>query len=168
MGLIGYFLIWTTLLIFVFLISSCSGNKGDLSRQECLNENLHPDAKVSLSEEAGEIEITLGYINQSDEYIPEIDDFEGNWTLQNSEGKTRARGSILAAGPFEAGESKYPLTWRAKLDPDNYTLMWAEPSMGTVVVEFQVDGEGSGVGIGVIKKETFESTLIEDVKMRTE
>jgi len=154
---------WIFLLSFLLLTTACSRDNDALINDEMVNKYLLPDAKIILSEEPGEIVIALGYKNLSDEYIPEIDNFQGDWILLRSNGEPRARGTVLTAGPFDSHETVYPLEWRAILDPDTYTLTWAAPSMGTVMVQFQVIEEGSGIGVVMIRKETSETFLINNI-----
>ena len=121
-------------------------------------DQVTPIAKVALGED-GTIDIVMGLINESHQPISQQDDFAGQWVLVNSEGRVRARGRVLTAGPLEADEISFPLVWSGALESGTYTLKWGSPSIGTATVEFTAFGNGAGVG--VVRQETSEQFLID-------
>jgi hypothetical protein len=126
-----------------------------------LNENLVPDARITLGEEIGKIDVALGLVNNSDQSIPEIDNFNGSWVLLNSMAEIRARGAVLDIGPIEPNGSTYPLVYSATLEPGTYTLKWGSLSVGTAIIDFEVGGDGENMWVGIPSKETSDAFLIE-------
>lgn len=121
-------------------------------------DRVAPAAQVTLGE--GEtIDIAMGFVNQSNQRIPQQDDFAGQWVLVNGEGEVRARGRVFTAGPLEADETSFPLVWSGVLEPGTYTLRWGSPAIGTLITEFTVSSTGSGVG--VVRQETSDQFLID-------
>lgn len=145
----------------LMVVSGCSIFDEDVGIDSNLNEKLVPDARISLGEEIGKIDITLGLVNISDQPIQEIDNFEGTWVLLNSMTEIRARGAVLAIGPIEPNGSTYPLVYRATLEPGTYTLKWGAMSVGTAIFDFEVSGAGNSFGVGIFGKETSDAFLIE-------
>jgi hypothetical protein len=152
----------------VLMLSSCSTYNENPVAEPNLIEILLPDARISLSEEPGKIKAALGLINTTNQSIPMIENFEGNWVLLNSAGDNRASGAMLTAGPIEPNQSRYPLVWSAKLEPGTYTLKWAAPSLGTVIVNFEVFGDGDSLGVGIIGKEISDDVLIKTENFTTQ
>ena len=146
---------------FLLLIIGCSVLNEDLNIDQNLNEYVVPDAEISLGEEIGKVDVALGLVNNSDQTIPEIDNFEGSWVLLNSMAEIRARGAVLAIGPIEPNGSTYPLVYSATLEPDNYTLKWGSISVGTAIIDFEVGGDGDNLWVGISRKETSDVFLIE-------
>lgn len=152
----------------VLMLSSCSTYNEDPVAGANLNEILVPDARISLSEEPGKIKAALGLVNTTNQSIPMIENFEGNWVLLNSAGNIRASGVMLTAGPIEPNQSRYPLVWSAELEPGTYTLKWAAASVGTVIVNFEVFGDGNSLGVGIMEKETSDDVLIKTENITTQ
>jgi hypothetical protein len=116
-------------------------------------KQVTPAAQVTL-EEGKRIDIAMGFVNQSNQPVPQRDDFAGQWVLVNGEGEVRARGHVLTAGPLAPEETSFPLVWSGVLESGRYTLMWGSPTIGTVTTEFTVfDG---GAGVGVVREEWSE------------
>ena len=69
----------------ILLLSiGCSVLNEDLNIDQNLNEYVVPDAKITLSEEIGKVDVALGLVNNSDQTYPEIDNCDGSWVLLNS------------------------------------------------------------------------------------
>jgi hypothetical protein len=148
------------LISLVMMLCSCSTANEKSSTDPNLNVVLVPDARITLGEEGGKIDVSLGLVNTSDQFVPVIDKFEGNWVLLKNANEIRARGAVLTAGPLDPNEADYPMVWSAKLEADTYILKWGSPSTGTVIVNFEVFGDKDSPGVGISRKETSEAFLI--------
>jgi hypothetical protein len=123
-------------------------------------ERVDPVAEIRPGAEET-VEVRLGLINQTDQPLAEREDFTGQWVLRYSNGKVRASGEMLTAGPLDPKESSFPLTWRSALQTGTYTLQWGAPSVGTTIVEFQVQRDDHGVMIGTLRQQTADAYLVE-------
>jgi hypothetical protein len=140
----------------VWLVAGCTAKGADGDAFSA--DTVTPAAKVNLGGDK-EIEIAMGFSNQSSDRIPAQEDVAGQWTLVNDKGELRARGRVLTAGPLEAGQTSYPLVWSGTLDAGSYTLRWGAPAIGTVTTEFTVFKDGGGVGL--VRQERSEQFLID-------
>ncbi|MFL7811539.1 MAG: hypothetical protein ACK2VD_06820 [Anaerolineae bacterium] len=123
-------------------------------------ERVDPAAEIGPGKEET-VEVRLGLINQTDQALAEKEDFSGQWVLRNSDGELRASGGMFTAGPLDPNERSFPLTWQAELDSGTYTLEWGAPSVGTTIVEFQVQRDDHGVLIGTLRQRTTDAYLVE-------
>jgi hypothetical protein len=123
-------------------------------------ERVNPAAEIGPGEE-GTIEVRLGLINETNQELAEKKDLTGEWVLLNSEGEVRASGGLFTAGPLAPFERSFPLTWRAKLDAGTYTLQWGAPSVGTTIVEFEVQHGDVGVGVDTQRQQTIDQYLVD-------
>jgi len=123
-------------------------------------ERVDPAAEIGPGKEET-VEVRLGLINQTDQALAAKEDFSGQWVLRNSDGELRASGGMFTAGPLDPNERSFPLTWRAELDSGTYTLEWGAPSVGTTIVEFQVQRDDHGVMIGTLRQRTTDAYLVE-------
>jgi hypothetical protein len=123
-------------------------------------ERVDPVAEIGTGEEQT-VEVHLGLINQTDQPLAEKQDFIGQWVLRHSDGNVRASGEMFTAGPLDPNERSLPLTWRAELQTGTYTLEWGAPSVGTTIVEFQVQRDDHGVMIGTLQQRTTDAYLVE-------
>jgi hypothetical protein len=145
----------------LLVLIGCSIYDEDPGNDPNLNENLVPDAIITLGEETGKIDVTLGMLNNSDQSISEINNFNGSWVLLNSMSEIRARGAVLSIGPIEPNGSTYPLVYSTTLEPGKYTLKWGALSVGTVTIDFEVGGDEDNLWVGISSKETSDAFLIE-------
>ena len=147
-------------LSIALLLFGCAPDAAPAGPQPITVERVNPAAEIGLGEEHT-VEVRLGLINLTDQELARKEDFTGQWVLLNSEGAVRASGGMYTAGPLAPNEQSYPLTWRAELDAGTYTLRWGAPSVGTTIVEFEVQRNGTGVGVGTQRQQTMNEYLVE-------
>jgi hypothetical protein len=126
-------------------------------------ERVRPAAEIALGEE-GKVDVKLGLVNETDQPLVQKDDFVGQWVLLNSAGEVHASGWLYTAGPLDPNQRSFPLTWSAELDSGDYTLQWGAPSVGTTIVEFEVQRDDLGVGVGVSRQLTTDQFLIDQAE----
>jgi hypothetical protein len=142
----------------IWLLAGCALVEQAAAPAGFTPQTVTPDARISLGEDQA-TEVSLGFVNETNRAVSQVDDFEGQWVLVNAEGATRAAGRVLVAGPLEPREVSYPLVYSAQLDAGEYTLLWGAPAIGTVTVQFTVMDGGAGVGVG--RTHTSDEFLIE-------
>ena len=141
----------------IFLLAGCAPGGQAAGPAQFTPETVTPDARISLGEDQA-IDIAVGFVNETDRAVSQMDDFEGRWMLVSADGATRAAGRVLVAGPLEPREAAYPLVYTVRLDSGDYILRWGAPAIGTVTVEFTVIDDGAGIGVG--RKVIFDKFII--------
>jgi hypothetical protein len=153
-------IIFLSALSIALLFLGCVPEATPTEPQPITPERVNPAAEIELGKERT-VEVRLGLINLTDQELVEKDDFAGQWVLLNSKDEVRASGGLFTAGPLDPNEQSFPLTWRAELESGTYTLQWGAPSVGTTIVEFEVQRNDTGVGVRTLRQQTTGEYLVE-------
>jgi hypothetical protein len=127
--------------VLVLVLASAIAAGCSASRTEQAVPDLDFEVRMQVNA-AQEFHASLGIENRGSAPFAGDKTFGGEMELRYADGpqagELRARAEIAQLSKLKSGDTAWPLTWRAHLDPGAYTLTWGAEDYGFSSVEFQI------------------------------